>query len=72
MEDELEVGGYRKLTKEENKIVKDINDRKALIMMDSTLESDVRGNRIAVGRSRRCLLLRYRLENDFETIVVGP
>ena len=66
VEDDLEVGGYRKLTEEENKMVKDIKERKALIKMDSTRESDVRGNRSIIGRSRRRSLSRTRLENDLE------
>lgn len=44
-------------------MVKDIKEHKALIMMNSTRKSDVRGNRITFGRSRRCSLLRYQLEN---------
>ncbi len=65
VEDDLEVGGYRKLSADENKMVKEIKERKALLKMASTRESDVRGNRSVMGRTQRSLS-RTRLEDDLK------
>lgn len=69
VENDLEVDGYRMLTSEEMETVRAIKEKKALLHMNSTRESDVRGNRGIIQRNRK-LVSREKLEGDLEALGV--
>lgn len=69
VENDLEVGGYRILTAEEMETVRAIKEKKSLLHMQSTRESDVRGNRGVIQRNR-LPVSREKLEGDLKALGV--
>lgn len=71
VEMDAEVGGYRILTNEELDLVKQIKDKKALMMDESSREKSARGHRATIQRSKLAVR-RSRLEKHLETMGMEP
>lgn len=65
VENDPVVDGYRLVTKDEMELVHEIKERKQLLKMSSTRDSDARGNRAQIGRSKT-VRDRSSLQSDLE------
>lgn len=67
VQNDAEVGGYRFVTEEEMRKVKDIKERKALIMAESSREKDAHKHRSGIQRNK-VPMRRSRLQDHLEDL----